>query len=75
MPVILLEFTDNHVATWLVSYFMKKPALSSLHARVSPMKICLTELHDERLSSYVKVVNFLLITFATDDIIARAIKE
>lgn len=39
------------------------------------MKICATELHDERLSSYIKIVNFLLSTFVTDDIIAREIKK
>lgn len=31
-------------------------------------------LHDEILSSYVEVVNFLLGTFATDDVTARAVK-
>lgn len=30
------------------------------------------ELHDERLSSYVEVINFLLATYDADDITARA---
>lgn len=32
-------------------------------------------LHDGRLSTYVEVVNYLQTTYATDDIIAKAIKE
>lgn len=30
--------------------------------------------HDERVSSYVEVVSFLLATYATDEVIARAVK-
>lgn len=59
----------------LISYFKKKPAASSLKARLSPKKICATGLHDERPSSDIELVNYLLTTNATSDIIAHAIKK
>lgn len=62
------------VAMWLFPHFMKKPASSSLSARLSSRKSKSSGLHDERLSSYVEVVNFMLATYATDDVIARAVK-
>lgn len=43
-----------------VLYFMKKSASSSLEGRLSPKKIRATRLHEERLSSYVEGVNYLL---------------
>lgn len=49
--------THEGAAMWLISYFMKKPALSCLEALLSPKKICATGLHDESLSCYAKVVS------------------
>lgn len=54
---------------------MKKPGPSSLEARLSRKKRRVTGLHDVRLSWYVKVIDYLLGTYATDDIIAGATKE
>lgn len=62
----LREFCDvcdsigihEKVATWLVSHFTTKPASSSFRARLSPEKIYATGLHNERLSTYVKVFNY-----------------
>lgn len=45
------------VATWLVSYFMKKPASFSMEARRLPGNIRATAQHDARFSSYIKVLN------------------
>lgn len=59
----------------IFSYFMKKPASLSLVGRLSPKKIPTTGLHGERLSSYVEIVNYLLCTYATDDIMAWAIMK
>lgn len=39
------------------------------------MNIRATSLHNERLSDYAKVVNYLHKTYATNDIIAHANKE
>lgn len=54
---------------------MKTPAPSSSSTCLSSIKATSTGLHDERLHSYVKVVNFLLATYANDDVIAQAVKE
>lgn len=86
-PISILAFTKEFsnacdsinicegVATWFVSYIMMKPASSSLEAQLSPKKICAKGLHDERVPSYVEVVNYLLSAFETDYIIALEIKE
>lgn len=63
------------VATWMVWYFMKKSALTLLKAPLAPKKIRAIGQHDELLSSYVEVVNYLLTTYATDKTIPRVIKE
>lgn len=60
---------------WLFSYFTKKPALSSIKARLSPKKEHAIELHKERLFSFVETVRLLLSTYVTDETIARAVKE
>lgn len=60
---------------WLYPHFMKKPASSSLSARLSSRKTNSLGLHDARLVSYVEVVNFILATYATDDVIAKAVKQ
>lgn len=54
---------------------MKKPASSSLDARLAPRKRHSTEVHDERVSSFVEVVNFLLVAYETKNKIDSAIKE
>lgn len=63
------------VALLLVSYFLKKPAFLSLDARLLPLKILATELHNRRLFLDVKVVNYVLTIYITDDIIAWASKK
>lgn len=63
------------VAMWLLSHFMKKPASSALAACLSTKKTTWTGLHDERLHSYVEVVNSPLAAYATDAGIAQALKE
>lgn len=62
------------VATWLFSCIVRKPAFSSLQASLYPKKRH-PKFHDKRLSSYVEVVNYLLVPYTPDDIIARAIME
>lgn len=54
---------------------MKKSASTFLEARLSLKKRPATGLCDERLSSCVEVVNYLLATQVPNDIIARAIKK
>lgn len=81
--VFLKEFRNAYesvvihegVARWLVSYFMKMSALSSLETRLSPRKIRASGLHDEKLSTYVEVVTHFLGTYATNNIIAQTMKE
>lgn len=64
---------DNHCkSTRLVSY-LKKPKSASLESRLSTRKIFTPGQHDERLSLFVKVVNYLLRTYSTGNIIARKI--
>lgn len=58
-----------------ISNFMKKPASLSLETELWPFKRHATGLHDEELSSYIKVFKYLLALYATDDIITKAIKE
>lgn len=53
---------------------MKKPTSSSLAVRLSYKKCNSSRLDSERLFCYVKVINFLLATYATGGIIARAVK-
>lgn len=86
-PIFILEFLKEFcnacdtisihekAAIWLISYFMKNRALSSLKARLSSKKIHATGLEDEWLLSCVKNVNYLVTTYANDDIIAHAVKE
>lgn len=66
--------TSEGAATLLFSYFMNKPASLSLEAWLASEKIHATRHQDERLSSHVEAVNYRLWTYATDDIVARAIK-
>lgn len=54
---------------------MKKPALPLLEARSLAKKIRANGLHCERLSSYIKVVNYSLTKYATDEIILHTFKE
>lgn len=54
-------------------HFMKKPASSSLKARLLLKTARVTEIHDEALSSCAKVAHYLLTTYATDDTIGQAI--
>lgn len=80
---VLKEFRDvcdsigihEKVATWLVFYFMKRQALPSLEALLSPRKVRLARPPDERLSRHFKVANYWLTTYETDDIIVQAIEE
>lgn len=65
----------NRVVTWLVSCIMTEPTFSSFKGLESPQKIRATGLHNEMLSLYVKVVNFLLSTYTTDNTNPRAMKE
>lgn len=50
---------EDEVATWLVCYSMKQSASSAVEALLLQKKICATELHNERLSSNGKFVNYL----------------
>lgn len=71
------DCVDIHegVDTWLVSSFMNSPTSLSLEAQLSLRKIRATVLHDESISTYAEVVNYLLRTYATNGIIIQAIKE
>lgn len=66
--------TPESAAMLLIFYFTKKSASYSLKACLSSKKIRATVLHDERVSSYVKIFNSLLTPDATDDISVRAIE-
>lgn len=55
--------------------FIKTLGPSSLEAWISPKKICVTELYDEGLSLHVVAGQYQLSIFATDEIIAQAIKH
>lgn len=46
-----------------------------MEALLSLKKVRATALYDERLSSYVKIVNYLLATYAAEDIIAHSVKK
>lgn len=54
---------------------MEKQTSISLEARLLPKNIYAIGQHDERLSSYAKVVNYLLNNYATEDVIFWAIKK
>lgn len=55
------------VATRLISYVSKKPALPWLQSRLSSRKICASKLHNGSLSPHVKNVFCFLITYSTDN--------
>lgn len=61
--------------TRLFSYFMKKPESLSLEARLSPKMRYGKGLHDKRLFSYLEIINYTSARYATDDNMARAIKD
>lgn len=69
--------TGNHegAAIWLISCFIKKPSPSFLKAQKLRKKIHATRLHDEKLPSWIKVANYLLLAYVTDDINFQAIKD
>lgn len=52
---------------------MRNPTLSSLSVRLSTRKSKPSGLQDEGLSSYAKVINFILAMYAIDDVIVRAV--
>lgn len=62
------------VAMWLLAHIMRKPASSWLSARLSSGKSDVSRLHDGRLFSYAEVFNYPLAAYATDDVIAHAVK-
>lgn len=64
----------GEVGMWLLSQFVKKPASSSHSDRLFFRKSNLACLRDEKQSSYVKIVNVFLLTYAIDDITTRAMK-
>lgn len=81
-PISVLSFLHNFkmacdsngihegAAMWLFQYFIKEPAKAPLMHRV-----CLTDKDSQqkgKLTTYCQVVNYLLVTYATDDEIAKA---
>lgn len=71
--IILLEFTKTSGMKDILFY--DEAASSSLEACLSLKKIHATGLHNEKLSSYTRIIHFLHTASATNDIIAHAIKE
>ena len=65
-------------AMWLFHYFMKKTPAAALSSRLAlePARFARSpdDAH-ERLGSYVEVVNYLLATYATDDVIAETVGD
>lgn len=66
---------NKQVVMKLVSNVTMELATSSLEALHTPKKISATEEHNESLSLYVEVVNCLLTTYVTEDIVGREIKN
>lgn len=58
----------------LSSHIMKNLASPSLSSRPFTRKSNSSDLQDERSSSFFEAVNFLLTTYATDEVIARAVQ-
>lgn len=67
--------TRKCFATVLLCYYMKKPVFSSLGAPLSSKKLTPTGLSDKTQHSYFNVVNYLVATYATSDIIIGAPKQ
>lgn len=65
-------FGNNEIheiaARWLILYIMKNLAALSLEAWLLQKMIRTARLLNERLSSYVKIVNYLLSTYAIQEI-------
>lgn len=67
-----MSVINPHVA---FTYFMKKPGSSSLSAHLSLKKSESSGLDDERLSSYLEVINFFFPTYVTGDHISHTVKH
>lgn len=62
-------------ALWFFQFFLTGSALARVQSRLSGESGAVDEHRDELLSSYPEVVNYMLRTYATDDIIAEAYSE
>lgn len=57
---------------WVVPFFVKKPAASALTARSSlKSRLLHGSVKEGRLASFVQVVDHLLETYATEDVILK----
>lgn len=80
---VLIEFRDvrdsgnifHGTAVWLVFYFTKMSTPFSLKAHLQPKKSIATVLYGERIFLYSEADNYSLLTYATDDTIARGIEN
>lgn len=79
----LARFKDacNHnevsegAALWCMQYFLTGQAASLLQSRLSGATMAIDSQRGEMLTSYPEAVNFLLMTYATDDAMAEALLE
>lgn len=62
-------------AMWLLHFFMKKPAAAALNSRISLPSKSHRRHKEGTLTTYCEVVNYLLETYATDDVIAETDAE
>lgn len=62
------------VAKWLFQVYMKEPAKSDLH-RYMPSPLAANENGQCKLWTYAHVVTYLLLRYATDDVMHRAVSD
>ena len=86
-PITVLRFLaeyksacDTHsvcevVAFWAVQNYLSGQALSLVQNRMAGQTMSVDADREEMLTSYPELVNFMLETYATDDVIAEAVED
>lgn len=64
----------EEAAVWLFSAYMSVPALSAIEA-LSTLSFNLEKQHEGTITSYARVMRYLLRGYATDAVIAKADEE
>ena len=70
-----LNDISEPVAYWMIQNFLEGRALALVQTRMSGLTMSVDSDRGEMLTTYPEVVNFLLQTYATDDVIAEAVTD